>query len=180
MINDISHVLVDKDAIAKVVKELGRQITEDYKDKDLVLICVLKGGFIFMADLIREIDLPVTIDFIAVTSYGATTQSTGVVRLIKDIDIDITDKHVILVEDIIDTGLTLAHLKELFKTRGPKSVKICSAFDKPSRRKANITADYKGIEVPDEFIVGYGLDYDERYRNFPEVGVLKPEAYENG
>lgn len=177
MKNDISHILISKERINEMVEELGRKITEDYKDKELVIIGVLKGGFIFMADLIRKIDLPLQLDFISVTSYGATTQSTGVVRIIKDIDIDITGKYVILVEDIVDTGLTLAHLKELFATRGPASVKLCSAFDKPSRRKIDIKADYVGLEVPDEFIVGYGLDYAENYRNFPEVGVLKPEMY---
>jgi len=177
MRNDICRILVSKEEIDNMVKRLGKQITEDYKDKELVIVGVLKGGFIFMADLIRNIDLPLQLDFISVSSYGATTQSTGVVRIIKDVEIDITGKHVILVEDIVDTGLTLAHLKELFSTRGPASVKICSAFDKPSRRKIDIKPDYVGLEVPDEFIVGYGLDYAENYRNFPEVGVLKPELY---
>lgn len=177
MKNDISHILISKEKINEMVESIGRKITEDYRGKELVVVGVLKGGFVFMADLIRHIDLPLQLDFISVSSYGATTQSTGVVRIIKDIDIDITGKHVILVEDIIDSGLTLAHLKELFTTRDPLSVKICTAFDKPSRRKVDIKADYTGIEVPDEFIVGYGLDFAEKYRNYPEVGVLKPELY---
>jgi hypoxanthine phosphoribosyltransferase len=139
---------------------------------------VLKGGFIFLADLMREITIPVDMDLIAVSSYGASTRSSGVVRIIKDIDLDIVGKHVLIVEDLVDTGLTLSHLKDLFNTRGPKSVKVCTAFDKPSRRKIEIEIEYNGIEVPDKFIVGYGLDYAGRYRNLPDVCTLKEEIYE--
>ena len=160
-----------------MVKRLGRRLSEDYAGKELVLVGVLKGGFIFLADLMREISIPVDMDFIAVSSYGESTRSSGVVRIIKDIDLDVVGKHVLIVEDLVDTGLTLRHLKDLFNTRGPKSVKICTAFDKPSRRKVEIEVEYNGIEVPDKFIVGYGLDYAGRYRNLPDVCTLKEEVY---
>jgi len=175
---DIEEVLVPREQIREMVKRLGRRISEDYEGKDLVLVGVLKGGFIFLADLMREITIPVDMDFIAVSSYGAATKSSGVVRIIKDIDLDIVGKHVLIVEDLVDTGLTLRHLKDLFNTRGPKSVKICTAFDKPSRRKVEIEVEYNGIEVPDKFIVGYGLDYAGKYRNLPDVCTLKEEVYE--
>lgn len=173
MTGHIQEILVSKDEIREKVKELGKKISNDYEGEELVLVGVLKGGFVFLADLMREITIPVDMDLISVSSYGAATKSSGVVRIIKDIDINITNKHVLIVEDLVDTGLTLNHLKELFKTRGPKSVKICTAFDKPSRRKVNIDIDYEGIVVPDKFIVGYGLDYAGRYRNLPDVCVLK-------
>ncbi|HOQ08398.1 MAG TPA: hypoxanthine phosphoribosyltransferase, partial [Clostridiales bacterium] len=169
MMNDIEEVLVPREQIQEMVKRLGRQISEDYDGKELVLVGVLKGGFIFLADLMREITIPVDMDFISVSSYGASTRSSGVVRIIKDIDLDVVGKHVLIVEDLVDTGLTLRHLRDLFNTRGPKSVKICTAFDKPSRRKVEIEVEYKGIEVPDKFIVGYGLDYAGKYRNLPDV-----------
>jgi hypoxanthine phosphoribosyltransferase len=174
---DIEKILVSQKEIGEMVKQLGKRISEDYQGQDLILVGVLKGGFVFMADLMREITIPVDIDMIAVSSYGASTRSSGVVRIIKDMDLDLTDKHVLIVEDLVDTGLTLKHLKELFNTRGPKSVKICTAFDKPSRRKVSIEAEYKGIEVPDEFIVGYGLDFAGKYRNLPDVCTLKKEVY---
>ncbi|NMA35175.1 MAG: hypoxanthine phosphoribosyltransferase [Clostridiaceae bacterium] len=174
---DIEEVLVSREQISEMVKRLGRRISEDYAGKELVLVGVLKGGFIFLADLMREISIPVDMDFIAVSSYGESTRSSGVVRIIKDIDLDVVGKHVLIVEDLVDTGLTLRHLKDLFNTRGPKSVKICTAFDKPSRRKVEIEVEYNGIEVPDKFIVGYGLDYAGRYRNLPDVCTLKEEVY---
>ena len=177
MMNDIEEVLVPREQIQEMVKRLGRQISEDYDGKELVLVGVLKGGFIFLADLMREITIPVDMDFISVSSYGASTRSSGVVRIIKDIDLDVVGKHVLIVEDLVDTGLTLRHLRDLFNTRGPKSVKICTAFDKPSRRKVEIEVEYKGIEVPDKFIVGYGLDYAGKYRNLPDVCTLKEEVY---
>jgi hypoxanthine phosphoribosyltransferase len=152
-----------------MVKRLADCIAKDYCGKELVLIGVLKGGFVFLADLIREISIPCELDFISVSSYGHSTISSGIVRLIKDIDIDIKNKHVLFVEDIVDTGLTLNHLKELFQTREPQSIKICTAFDKPSRRKVDIRPEYRGIEIPDKFIVGYGLDYKEKYRNLADV-----------
>lgn len=178
MMNDIEEVLVPREQIQEMVKRLGRQISEDYDGKELVLVGVLKGGFIFLADLMREITIPVDTDFISVSSYGASTRSSGVVRIIKDIDLDVVGKHVLIVEDLVDTGLTLRHLRDLFNTRGPKSVKICTAFDKPSRRKVEIEVEYKGIEVPDKFIVGYGLDYAGKYRNLPDVCTLREEVCE--
>lgn len=178
MMKDIEEVLAPREQISEMVKSLGKRISEDYAGEALVLVGVLKGGFIFLADLMREITIPVDMDLIAVSSYGASTRSSGVVRIIKDIDLDIVGKHVLIVEDLVDTGLTLSHLKDLFNTRGPKSVKVCTAFDKPSRRKIEIEIEYNGIEVPDKFIVGYGLDYAGRYRNLPDVCTLKEEIYE--
>jgi len=174
---DIEKILITKEEISEMVKRLGNEISQDYKDKELVVIGILKGGFIFMADLIREINIGLRLDFMSVSSYGASTKSTGVVKINKDVDIDINGKDVLIVEDIIDTGLTLTYIRELMEGRGAKSVKLVTAFDKPSRRKVELTADYTGITVPDEFIVGYGLDFNNKYRNFPEIGVLKAEMY---
>lgn len=178
----VGRVLVPREKIAEKVKELGKKISMDYKDSEknseLVLVGVLKGAFIFLADLMRELEINADMDLISVSSYADDTESSGIVRIIKDVDINIQDKHVLIVEDIVDTGLTLKHLKELFRTRGPKSVKICAIFDKPSRRKVEINIDYKGIELPNEFVIGYGLDYKGRYRNLPDLCVLKPEVYE--
>ncbi len=179
MMGDIEEILVSREQIKEMTQRLGKQISVDYEGCDLVLVGVLKGGFVFLADLMREITIPVDMDLIAVSSYGASTRSSGVVRIIKDMDLNVSDKHVLIVEDLVDTGLTLKHLKELFNTRGPKSVKICTAFDKPSRRKVDIEVEYNGIEVPDKFIVGYGLDYAGRYRNLPDVCTLKKEIYSN-
>lgn len=178
MLGDLDEVLINREALNENAKKLGRMISHDYKGKDLVLVGVLKGGFIFLADLMREITIPVDMDFIAVSSYGDSTKSSGIVRIIKDIDINVTNKHVLIVEDLVDTGLTLNHLKELFNTRGPLSVKICTALDKPSRRKVAIEIDYEGIIIPDKFVVGYGLDYSGKYRNLPEVCTLSPRIYE--
>jgi len=177
MLEDIEEILISREEMQKKVNELGARISEDYKGQDLVLVCVLKGGVVFHADLMRAISIPVDMDFMAVSSYGVSTKSTGVVRIIKDLDIDIKNKHVLVVEDIVDTGLTLTHLKELLKTRGPLSVKICTALDKPSRRKVPLDIEYRGIEIPDKFVVGYGLDYAEKYRNLPDVCILKPSVY---
>ena len=177
MMGDIEEVLVSRGQISAMVKKLGKRISEDYEGQELVLVGVLKGGFVFLADLMREITIPVDMDLIAVSSYGASTKSSGVVRIIKDMDLNIEGKHVLIVEDLVDTGLTLRHLKDLFNTRGPKSVKICAAFDKPSRRLVDIEIEYGGIVVPDKFIVGYGLDYAGKYRNLPEVCTLKKEVY---
>lgn len=177
MMGDIEEILVAREEIRKMVAMLGERISNDYQGEELVLVGVLKGGFIFLADLMREIKIPVDMDLIAVSSYGASTKSSGVVRIIKDMDMSVADKHVLIVEDLVDTGLTLCHLKQLFNTRGPKSVKICTAFDKPSRRKADIEIEYEGIVVPDKFIVGYGLDYAGKYRNLPDVCTLKKEIY---
>lgn len=177
MLQDIQEVLISREEIQKMVNKLGTQISEDYKGKELILVCVLKGGVVFHADLMRAITIPIDMDFMAVSSYGVSTKSSGVVRIIKDLDINIENKHVLIVEDIVDTGLTLSHLKELLRTRGPLSVKICTALDKPSRRKVPLEIEYKGIEIPDKFVVGYGLDYAEKYRNLPDVCILKPSVY---
>ena len=178
MYNDIERVLVSKEDIAAMVKRIGAQISEDYKGQPLVVLGVLKGGFVFMADLIRAISIPMELDFIAVSSYGASTKSSGVVRLIKDSDISLTGKHVLIVEDIIDSGLTLSYLKQMLEARNPLSVKICTAFDKPSRRKVELKVDYSGIVIPDEYVVGYGLDFDSEMRNYPDLCVLKRSVYE--
>lgn len=171
-------ILVSKEEIKEKTIELAQQISKDYSGKEIVLVGVLKGGFVFLADLMREITIPVDMDFIAVSSYGDSTSSSGVVRIIKDIDIDVTGKHVLIVEDLVDTGLTLSYLKELFNTRGPASVKICTALDKPSRRKVKIDVEYEGIIIPDEFVIGYGLDYKGKYRNLPDVCILEPVSKE--
>lgn len=172
MLEKIQSVVVSQAIIQKKVRELAKKISEDYKGEELVLIGVLKGGFVFLADLAREITMPVAIDFISVSSYGSSSKSSGVVRILKDIDIDIANKHLLLVEDLIDTGLTLSHLKELFRTRNPKSIKVCTILDKPSKRLIELPVEYPGIEIPDKFVVGYGLDYAEKYRNLPEVYEL--------
>lgn len=174
----LGETLISKEEIADICKELGRRITEDYAGKQVFLIGVLKGAFVFLADLARNIDLPVDMDFISVSSYGGGTQSTGVVRIIKDVDQNIAGKHVIVVEDIVDSGLTLNHLKQLLSTRKPASIALCTAFDKPERRKVPIDVEYVGRRIPDEFIVGYGLDYDGIYRNLPEVRILREAAEE--
>lgn len=180
MLEDIQEVLIHKEELQKMVTELGARISEDYKGKELILVCVLKGAVVFHADLMRAITIPIDMDFMAVSSYGVSTKSSGVVRIIKDLDKNIANKHVLIVEDIVDTGLTLTHLKELLKTRGPASVKICTALDKPSRRKVPLEIEYKGIEIADKFVVGYGLDYAEKYRNLPDVCILKPRVYSKG
>ncbi len=168
----VGKVLIDEERIKQRVAELGAQITEDYRDKNLLVVCILRGGVAFMADLVKEIKLPLTMDFMAVSSYGMSTKSSGVVRIMKDLDEDIEGKDVLVVEDIVDTGLTLHYLTDYLKSRGPRSVKICSFLDKPARRKVDVTVDYIGFEIPDEFVVGYGLDYAQKYRNLPYVSVL--------
>lgn len=169
----IKDVLITKEEINSFVKNMGKQISQDYNGKEIFMICVLKGAFIFMSDLVREISVPVQVDFMSVSSYGSGTASSGVVRILRDLDTDITGKHVIIVEDIIDTGLTLNHLKELLYTRNPASIAICAAFDKPERRKVDVKVDYIGMRIPDEFIVGYGLDFNGDYRHLPEVCILE-------
>lgn len=177
MINDVKEVLYSEETLAQRVKELAQAIQADYADKELLVIGVLKGANIFMGDLIRKIELPIQIDFIAASSYGSSTESCGVVKIVKDLDYSIEGKHVLIVEDIIDTGLTLKYLEENFLSRKPASLEICTLLDKPERRKAAIDVKYVGYEIPDEFIVGYGIDYAERYRNLPYVATLKPEVY---
>jgi hypoxanthine phosphoribosyltransferase len=178
MHNDIKEVLVSEEQLNAKVAELGAQISRDYAGKNLLLVSILKGSVVFMADLMRAITIPCSIDFMVVSSYGgANTTSTGLVKIIKDLDADLTGREVLIVEDILDTGVTLSNLVPMLKMRNPNSVKICTILDKPTRRKADIHPDYEGYQVPDEFVVGYGLDYDEKYRNLPYVGVLKPEVY---
>ena len=173
----VEKILLTSEEIKKRVQEMGAQITNDYKNKELVIIGVLKGSVVFYADLVREIDLEPIFDFIAVSSYGSGTKSSGVVRFLKDTDTSIENKHVLIVEDIVDTGLTLAYLYNNFKTRRPASLKICCLLDKPSRRKNNVQPDYRGFDIPDEFVVGYGLDFNGKYRNLRDICVLKPEMY---
>jgi len=176
--NDVLKVLFTEEQIAKRVEELARELTEEYRDKNPIMVCILKGASLFHADLCRKMDCPVFIDFISVSSYGASSKSTGVVRLIKDLDMSITDRHVVIVEDIIDSGLTLKHLKELFESRRPASIKTICRLDKTARHGSDIGADLVGYDIPDEFVVGYGLDYANHYRNLPYIGILKPEVYE--
>lgn len=173
------ELLLTKEQIAARVKEMGDEITRDYEnvEGDLVLVGILKGAIVFFADLIREIDLPLSMDFMAISSYGSATKSSGVVRILKDLDKDIVGKHVLVVEDIIDSGLTLSFLKDNLLSRGAASLKICTLLDKPERRKVDLHVDYAGFQIPDEFVVGYGLDYAETYRNLPDIGVLRPEIY---
>ncbi|WP_422447744.1 hypoxanthine phosphoribosyltransferase [Thermoanaerobacterium sp. DL9XJH110] len=178
MFNEIEKILISEEQINCRLKELGEMITRDYKDKDnILLVGVLKGAVIFMADIIRKINLPVQVDFMAVSSYGASTESSGVVRILKDLEEDVEGKHLLIIEDIIDSGLTLSYLYNILKSRRPASIKICALLDKPTRRKVDIKVDYLGFEIPDYFVVGYGLDYGERYRNLPYICVLKPEVY---
>lgn len=169
----ITKVLVSKDQLQQRVRELGAEISRDYEGKELVLIGILKGGAVFMSDLMREITLPVGIDYMAVSSYGASSTSSGVITIKKDIDTDIRGKHVLLVEDLIDTGLTLQHLRQLFALREAASVRICTILSKPSRRQVEVPVEYCGIDIPDEFVVGYGLDYAEQFRNLPEVWIVE-------
>jgi hypoxanthine phosphoribosyltransferase len=177
MQNDVDEVMITDDQIREKAAELGRKLTEDYRGKNPLLICVLKGGLMFLADLMREIKIPVEIDFMAVSSYGDATESSGVVRILMDLDRNIRGRHVLIVEDIIDTGRTLAYIIENLRTRGPASIKVCTLLNKPARRVLDIPIDYVGFEIPDRFVIGYGLDYGEIYRNLPFVGVLKPEMY---
>jgi len=177
MHKDIQKVLISEEEIAKRVKELGTQLTEEYKGKDLMVVGILKGCMLFLSDLVRAIDLPLTMDFMVVSSYGSATKSSGVVRIIKDLEREIEGKDILIVEDIVDTGLTLSYLIENLKTRNPNSVRVCSLLDKPERRKSQVGIEYVGFRIPDEFVVGYGLDYAEVYRNLPFVCVLKPEVY---
>jgi hypoxanthine phosphoribosyltransferase len=172
-LGQIDRVLVSTEEIADRVQELGRQITEDYEGKNLLLVAVLKGAFVFMVDLARSINLPLEIDFMAVSSYGASTDSSGVVRIIKDLDSSVDGKDVLIVEDIIDTGLTLKYICENLQSRGPASLRICTLLNKTKSRKADVDVDYVGFQIPNEFVVGYGLDYAEIYRNLPYIALLK-------
>ncbi|MFA9398841.1 MAG: hypoxanthine phosphoribosyltransferase [Clostridiaceae bacterium] len=177
MRNDIEKVLYDEEAINKMVEKMGSEITKDYVGKELVLIGVLKGSVLFMSDLLKKIDIPCSMDFMAVSSYGNSTKSSGVVRILKDLDFEIEGKDVLIVEDIIDSGVTLKYLIEYLQGRKPSSLNIACMLDKPDRRKASIDVKYLGFKVPDYFLVGYGLDYAEKYRNLPYIGILKEDIY---
>lgn len=178
MNDDIQTVLVSEEQLRAKVAELGAQISRDYAGKNLLLVSILKGAVVFMADLMRAVTIPCGIDFMVVSSYGSGTSSSGLVKIVKDLDQDLSGRDVLIVEDILDTGVTLSKLVPMLRLRNPSSVKICAILNKPSRRRADIQPDYEGFQVPDEFVVGYGLDYDEKYRNLPYVGVLKPSVYE--
>ena len=172
------ELLLTREQIAARVKEMGKQITEDFKGKDLTVICILKGAVVFFVDLVREIDLPMSMDFMAISSYGSATKSSGVVRIMKDLDKPVNGKDVLVIEDIVDSGMTLSFLRENLLSCGAASLKIATLLDKPERRRVPLHVDYFGVTIPNEFVVGYGLDYDEKYRNLPDIGVLKPEVYE--
>ena len=176
---DLERILVTKEEIAASVRSLGEQITRDYAGRAPVLLGVLKGAIVFFSDLMREIDLPVETEFMVVSSYGSATKSSGVVQIRKDLDHDITGRDILIVEDIIDSGVTLNYLKMHLYSRGAKSIRIATLLDKPARRRVDLKADYRCFEIPDAFVVGYGLDYNERYRNLPDIGILSPRIYQN-
>lgn len=178
MKDDIQKVLISEEELKQRVSELGRQISADYQGKNLILISVLRGSYIFMADLTRAIDCMCEVDFMAVSSYGSGTVSSGQVKIIKDLSGPIEGMDVVIVEDILDSGTTLHYLMQLLQARHPASIRLAALLDKPSRRTKPVQADYVGFEVPDAFVVGYGLDYNERYRNLPYIGVLEPRVYE--
>ena len=177
MQQDVLRVLLSEEEIRAKCKEMGARISQEYKGKNLMLVTVLKGAVVFLADLMRAIEVPAEIDFMVVSSYGSGVKSSGVVKIVKDLDVPLAGKDLLIVEDILDSGLTLSYIKELLASRGPASIKIATLLDKPSRRKVDLVADYIGFSVPDEFVIGYGLDYDEKYRNLPYIGILKPDVY---
>ncbi len=176
MTGDILKVLIDEETLHQKVAQLGKQISEDYKDKKLLMVSVLKGSVVFMADLMRTIDIPARIDFMSVSSYGSGVKTSGVVKILKDLDHPIEGYDLLIVEDILDSGMTLSYLREVLGSRGPNSMRLITLLDKPERRQVDIVPDYCGFVIPDEFVVGYGLDYDEEYRNLPYVGILDPSA----
>jgi len=167
------RVLLSEEEVDRRIQEIGDQISKDYAGKEVHLICVLKGGAFFMCELAKRISVPVSLDFMSVSSYGSSTKSSGVVKIVKDLDEPLKDKDVLVVEDIVDSGRTLSYLLEMLKDRGPKSVKLCTLLDKPERRVVDVDVDYTCFQIPDEFVVGYGLDYDQKYRNLPYIGVVE-------
>ena len=175
--NDIQEVLFSEEQLKNRVREIAQQITADYQGKEIMLISVLRGSFVFMADLCRAIDLPCTLDFMAVSSYGKGTKSSGQVQITKDLSEDISDRHIIVVEDILDSGNTLSYLLKILENRHPASIRLCTLLDKPDRRVKPVEVHYSGFTIPDAFVVGYGLDYAEKYRNLPYIGILKPCVY---
>ena len=174
---DLERVLVTREEIAQKVAELGERINRDYAGKSPVVVCILKGAVVFFADLIRQLDVPLDIDFMAISSYGSSTKSTGVVKLVKDLDRDVYGRDVLVVEDIVDSGMTLSYIKKELLQRGASSVRIATLLDKPARRRVELNVEYSCFNIPDAFVVGYGLDYDEKYRNLPDVGILHPRIY---
>ena len=176
----VAEVLVDEESLRARVAELGEEISTDYVGRDPLLVGVLKGAVFFMADLMRELDVPCEIDFMAISSYGASTDSSGVVRILKDLDINIENRHVLVVEDIIDSGLTLSYLVRNLESREPASLEVCALMTKPERREIDVDVRYVGFEIPNRFVIGYGLDFAERYRNLPYVGVLHPDLMPEG
>jgi hypoxanthine phosphoribosyltransferase len=177
MLDDIDHVLVTEDQIQEEIDRMGRLLAQEYAGKDLLLVGVLRGAIMFIVDLARAIDLPLTMDFMAVASYGASTETSGIVRILKDLDSSIEGKDVLVVEDIIDSGLTLNYILETLRNRNPASLRVCTLLNKVERRRVDVPIDYVCFNIPDEFVVGYGLDFNQIYRNLPFVGVLKPETY---
>ena len=177
MYQDLESILVTKEELAEAVRKLGERITNDYEGKRPVLVCILKGASVFFCDLIREIDLPLEIDFMVVSSYGASTKTSGEVKLVKDLDRSVRGRDVIIVEDIVDSGMTLNVLKHTLLGRGAASLRIATLLDKPARRRVPLSVDYSCFNIPDAFVVGYGLDYDEVYRNLPDIGILSPKVY---
>ena len=175
----VEKVLISQEEIQSIVRDLGARISKDYVGKNLLVVGILKGSVVFMSDLVREITVPCSFDFMATSSYGSDVKSSGVVKIVKDLDINLSGWDVLIVEDILDSGRTLSYLMELLSTRDPKSLRICTLLDKPDRRETDIVPDYTGRSVPDEFVVGYGLDYDEKYRNLPYIGVINPPAKKN-
>ena len=173
MMPDIERIILSEEELHEMVTRVGAQISRDYEGKNLLMVSVLKGSVMFMADLMRAITIPARIDFMAVSSYGSGTKSSGVVKIVKDLDESLKDKDVIVVEDIVDSGRTLSYLLEMLRDRGPASLRLCTLLDKPERRVIDVHVDYTGFNIPDEFVVGYGLDYDQRYRNLPYIGVVE-------
>lgn len=179
MKDGIKSILLTEEAISNRVRELGEQISKDYAGKNLMMVSVLKGSVVFMADLMRSISVPLSIDFLAVSSYGSGTKSSGEVKIMKDLDKPLAGKDILIIEDILDSGMTLSYIINLMEGRDPASMRLCTLLDKPERRQVPVDCHYVGFSVPDEFVVGYGLDYDEKYRNLPYIGILNPSVYLN-
>ncbi len=175
--DDVAEILITEEELQARVAELGKAISDDYRGKDLLLVCILRGAVVFLSDLMRHITIPHEIDFMAVSSYGAATETSGIVRILKDLETSIEGRDVLIVEDIVDTGLTLNYIINNLKTRRPASLRTCVLLNKPERRLVDVPLDYVGFDIPNKFVVGYGLDYGEKYRNLPFIGVLKPELY---
>ena len=169
------RVHLSEEEVDARIKEIGKQISKDYEGKELHMICILKGGTFFMCELAKRIEVPVSMDFMAISSYGADTKSSGVIKIVKDLDESITGKDVLVIEDIVDSGRTLSYLLEMLKDRKPNSLRLCTLLDKPDRRVIDVNVDYTGFQIPDEFVVGYGLDYDQKYRNLPYIGIVKKD-----